>query len=65
MLSTLKCHNLEGSLFTSGLLHDFTMVKFEEVHLTGWTFLHLVKFKNVGNVKIKVGIIVAVNELTV
>ena len=51
--------------FGSGLLHNFTLVKFEEVHLTGQKFLHLVKFKNVGNVKIRVGIIVAVDKLTV
>ena len=58
-------HKWEDSLFISGLLHNFTPVKVEEVRLTGWTFLRFVKFKNVGNVKIKVGIIVAVNKLTV
>ena len=28
---------------TSDLLHNFTLVKVEEVHLTGLTFLHLIK----------------------
>ena len=67
MLPTLKMpyHKWEGSVFNSGLLHDFTLVKIEEVDLIGWIFLHLVKFKNIGNAKIKVGIIVAVDELTV
>ena len=66
MLPTLKMpyHKWVSSLFTSGLLHNFARVKVEEVHLTGGTFLHLVKFKNVCNVKIKVGIIVAVDKLT-
>ena len=46
MPPTLKMayHKWEGSLFTSGLIHNFTLVKAEEVRLTGWTFLHLVKF---------------------
>ena len=26
-----------------GFLHNFTLVKVEEICLTGWTFLHLVK----------------------
>ena len=67
MLPTLKMpyHKWEGSLFTSDLLHDFTLVKVEEVNLTGWAFLHLVKFKNIGNAKIKVDIIAAVDKLTV
>ena len=67
MLPTLKMpyYKWEGSLFISGLLHNFIMVKVEEVHLTGWTFLRLVNFKNAGNVKIKVSINVAVNKLTV
>ena len=41
---------------------NFTLVKVEEVHLT---FLRLVKLKNVGNMKIKVGIIAAVDKLTI
>ena len=57
----------EGSLFTSGLLHNFTLVKVEEVCLTGWTckmLFFLLKNCNV-IVKIRDGIIVAVNKLTV
>ena len=37
-------HKWEGSRFTLGLLHNFTLSNVEEVLLTGWTFLHLVKF---------------------
>ena len=37
-------HKREGSLFTSALLHYFTLVKVKEVCLTGWAFLHLVIF---------------------
>ena len=33
-------HKLESSLF----LHNFTVIKVEKVCVTGWTFLHLVKF---------------------
>ena len=40
----ISYHKWEGLLFTSGLLHNFTLVKLEEVCLTGWTFLHFVKF---------------------
>ena len=67
MLPMLKMpyHKLKGLLFTLGLLRSFILVKVEEVHLIGWTVLRIVKFKNVGNVKTKVGIIVAVDELTV
>ena len=55
-------HKWEDSLFTLGIL---TLVKVEKVCLTGWTFLHLLQFKNVGNGKIKVDIVVAVDKLTV
>ena len=49
MLPTLKMpyHKWESSLFTSSLSHNFTLVKVDKVQLTGGTFLHLVKFKNV------------------
>ena len=41
-------------------------MKVQEVRLTGWTFLHLVKFySQFLNVKIKFDIIVAVDELSV
>ena len=41
------------------------LVKVEEVLLTVWAFLHLVRFINAANVKIKVNIIVAVDKLTI
>ena len=45
MQPTLKMsyHKWEGAIFTSGFLdlHEFTLVKVEEVCLTGWTFLHM------------------------
>ena len=46
VLPSLKIpyHKWEGSLFTMGFLHNFTLMKVKEVRLTGWTFLHLVKF---------------------
>ena len=46
MPPTLKMpyHKWEGSLFTLGLLHNFTLVKVEELRFTEWTFLRLVKF---------------------
>ena len=46
MSPTLKMsyHKWEGSLIFSALLHNFTSGKVKEVCLTGWTFLHLVKF---------------------
>ena len=67
--STLKVpyHKWEGSLFTLGLLHNFTLVKVEEVRLTGWIFLQFVKlyFRLKLLCEDKLGIILAVDELTV
>ena len=31
-------HKSKGSLFTSALLHNFTLVKVKKVCLTGWLF---------------------------
>ena len=39
----MSYHKWDGLLFTLGFLHNFTLVKVEEVRLTGWNFLHLVK----------------------
>ena len=46
MSPTLKMpyRKWEGSLFTSAILHSFTLVKVKEVCLTGWTSYHLVKY---------------------
>ena len=66
----MSYHKRDGSLFTSGLLHNFTLVKkVKEVRLTGWTFFTSLKilffsFKS-GYVKIKVDTILVVDKLTV
>ena len=37
----IQYHKWEGSRFTSGLLHNITLVKVEEVRLTGWTLCYV------------------------
>ena len=69
MSPTLKMpyHKWEGLLFTLGLLHNFTLVKVEEVatpHRVDIFIFRKILFSFL-NVKIKIDIIVAANKLTV